>query len=63
MQYEGQFDCAFCGATNAILVDPSGGLRQQYTEDCQTCCRPNLLVIEIDDPSGEVRIDAGRDSD
>jgi hypothetical protein len=29
-------------------VDPSAGRRQQYIEDCQVCCKPNLLHIEYD---------------
>ncbi len=50
------YSCAFCGEENDILVDPSGGRRQTFTEDCTVCCRPNLitLVFEGDD----VRLDA-----
>jgi hypothetical protein len=50
------YSCAFCGEENNILVDPSGGRRQTFTEDCTVCCRPNLitLVFEGDD----VRLDA-----
>ena len=50
------YRCAFCGEENDVLVDPSGGHRQTFTEDCTVCCRPNLitLVFEGDD----VRLDA-----
>jgi hypothetical protein len=50
------YSCAFCGEENDVLVDPSGGRRQTFTEDCTVCCRPNLitLVFEGDD----VRLDA-----
>jgi hypothetical protein len=50
------YRCAFCGEENDVLVDPSGGRRQTFTEDCTVCCRPNLitLVFEGDD----VRLDA-----
>ena len=50
------YSCAFCGEENHVLVDPSGGRRQTFTEDCTVCCRPNLitLVFEGDD----VRLDA-----
>jgi len=61
--FEGEFVCAFCGAVNAVSVDPGGGRRQRYTEDCQTCCRPNLLTIDIEDGTSPVRIDAEPESD
>lgn len=33
-------------------MDSSAGMRQNYVEDCQVCCRPNLLEITWD-PSAE----------
>ena len=50
--------CASCGEENEILVDPGGGMRQSYTEDCEVCCRPNLLRIVIAE-DGIVTADAG----
>jgi hypothetical protein len=37
-------------------VDPSGGERQTFTEDCTVCCRPNLITLSIhgDDVSLDV---------
>ncbi len=29
-------------------VDESAGRRQSYVEDCQVCCKPNVLRIEYD---------------
>jgi len=29
-------------------VDASAGFKQSYVEDCQVCCRANLLQIEYD---------------
>ena len=34
-------------------VDESAGSRQRYVEDCQVCCKPNVLRIEYDRASGE----------
>ena len=34
--------------TNEIVVDTSAGLHQEYVEDCQVCCRPQMLVVDID---------------
>jgi hypothetical protein len=27
-------------------VDPGAGSKQNYVEDCQVCCKPNVLHIE-----------------
>jgi len=39
------FQCAGCGEWNETVVDASAGSRQNYIEDCQVCCRPNVLQI------------------
>lgn len=40
--------CPYCGEPIEILVDASAG-DQHYIEDCQVCCRPMALSIEIED--------------
>ena len=57
---EASFQCAGCGEWNEIFVDGSAGGRQQYVEDCQVCCKPNLLSVEIE--SDDVRITAELES-
>jgi hypothetical protein len=42
------FQCAACGEWNATNVDESAGGSQSYVEDCQVCCKPNLLRLEYD---------------
>jgi len=42
------FQCAGCGEWNATTVDESAGRRQSYVEDCQVCCKPNVLRVEYD---------------
>jgi len=42
------FQCAGCGEWNETTVDESSGSRQSYVEDCQVCCKPNVLHIEWD---------------
>jgi hypothetical protein len=39
-------------------VDESAGRRQSYIEDCQVCCKPNLLRIEYDPSAQEFVIAA-----
>ena len=46
MPVEAGFQCAGCGEWNETVVDESGGSRQSYVEDCQVCCKPNVLAIE-----------------
>lgn len=55
------FFCAFCGEANEVDVDVSAGTRQTYVEDCQVCCRPNLLQIRFDS-EGRSTIDAEPES-
>ena len=55
------FHCAFCGEANEIDVDLSAGRRQRYVEDCQVCCRPNLVSVRFDG-DGRVTVDAEPES-
>lgn len=59
---ETTFLCAYCGEENDLFVDPSAGESQEYVEDCQVCCRPNLLRIAIDDDD-HVVVQADRESE
>ncbi|MEM8995027.1 MAG: CPXCG motif-containing cysteine-rich protein [Acidobacteriota bacterium] len=43
-----EFSCAFCGEPNEVDLDPSAGRRQSFTEDCQICCHPNSVAVELD---------------
>lgn len=55
---ESGYHCAGCGEWNSTSVDESAGRRQSYVEDCQVCCKPNLLRIEYDNSSQEFFITA-----
>jgi Cysteine-rich CPXCG len=57
MQETTEFYCAYCGEPNLIFIDLSAGMQQSYIEDCQVCCRPNQLYIQIDEDSLEIEID------
>jgi hypothetical protein len=50
--------CAGCGQWNQTTVDESAGSRQRYVEDCQVCCKPNVLRVSWDSGGGEFVIDA-----
>lgn len=50
---ETQISCPYCGELIRILVDPSE-LGDEYTEDCQVCCRP--IIMRADPMDGSVAV-------
>lgn len=56
MQNSAEYVCAYCGEPNTTFVDLSAGGSQSYIEDCQVCCRPNILYITVDEETLEVDI-------
>ena len=40
--------CPYCGEALEVLIDPQEA-GQQYTEDCQVCCKPILFNVGVDD--------------
>jgi sarcosine oxidase delta subunit len=53
--------CPYCGASNEIFVDVSAGHRQHYQEDCQVCCRPWEVYVEVRDEIPVVTIKTDED--
>lgn len=39
--------CPYCGEQLLLFIDCSAG-SQQYIEDCQVCCRPINIAVDID---------------
>jgi hypothetical protein len=58
MEIEATYVCAYCLQINDIVVDASEGLHQELIEDCQVCCRPNRLVITVDQEMRNASIEA-----
>jgi hypothetical protein len=52
------FQCAGCGEWNQTTVDESAGRIQSYVEDCQVCCKPNILDVRYDSQEQEFVITA-----
>ncbi len=48
--------CPYCGQPNEIYIDYSGGYVQRYVEDCQVCCRPWEVEIELVEDEPVVRV-------
>jgi transposase-like protein len=49
---EAEVTCPYCGAENEISLDPGGGTRQEYEEDCQVCCRTWRVTVQYDGGGG-----------
>jgi len=56
MENTAEFMCAFCGEMNPTAIEVSAGNNQSYVEDCQVCCSPNILYINIDEETLEIAI-------
>ena len=56
METTADYTCAFCGESSTTYIDISSGNYQSYIEDCQVCCRPNVIYIEVDENTLEVTI-------
>ena len=62
MQNTAEYTCAYCGETNLTFVDLSAGMQQSYVEDCQVCCQPNVLYLEIDEQTLDIEINSEPES-
>jgi hypothetical protein len=40
--------CAYCGEASELGVDLAGGAVQEYVQDCEVCCHPWLVRVELD---------------
>lgn len=58
---EFEIECPFCAERIGILIDCSVE-QQQYTEDCQVCCSPMLVSIEIDAEGHISRVEAQQEN-
>jgi hypothetical protein len=56
-----EISCPYCGEPIEILVDASAG-DQRYIEDCQVCCRPITLSIQMD-ADGDPQVSATSEND
>ncbi|MFW7380553.1 MAG: CPXCG motif-containing cysteine-rich protein [Oligoflexus sp.] len=54
-----QISCPWCGEPIDTFFDWSAG-NQQYTEDCQVCCRPINMVFHVG-PDGEMTVEVDRE--
>ncbi len=48
---EKSVQCPYCGESIELLIDLSVP-QQSYTEDCQVCCRPIIVSVDVDSNGG-----------
>ena len=41
------FLCPYCGQTNELLVDVTGGPAQEFVVDCEICCAPIAVRLKM----------------
>ena len=58
---EAEVDCPYCGAQNVLLLDPGSGATQEYSEDCQVCCRPLAVRVRYVGGAAEVSVEPEQD--
>ena len=55
LTYE-DIECPYCGEWINLVLDTSAG-PQHYIEDCQVCCRPITVILDVDaDGDAVVRV-------
>ena len=43
------FNCPYCMEQVFVSVDRTGGRKQLFTQDCEVCCQPMDIQLEIDE--------------
>jgi len=53
---ETSIQCPYCGETMVLLIDCLAA-EQHYIEDCEVCCRPMVVLVELAaDGNPQVRV-------
>ncbi len=41
--------CQYCGEVNTVWLDLTVDGKQDFIEDCRICCRPNRIIVALDE--------------
>ena len=55
-------NCPYCAVVNSIRIDQTAGNRQFFVTDCEVCCRPIEVELDIDS-DGYVNLVAKREGE
>lgn len=56
------FICPYCSAENSMALDLTGGSRQRFVIDCETCCSPIVIRLRLSGDAIE-ELDIRREND
>ena len=59
LENDQELNCPYCGEVISIRVDQTGGSRQFFVTDCEVCCRPIDIEVDIES-DGYVNMTAKR---
>ena len=48
LESDQEFNCPYCATVNEVRVDTTGGNSQFFVTDCETCCRPIAIEVQIE---------------
>lgn len=48
-------NCPYCGETIQMVIDCSISC-QEYIEDCQVCCRPINVYINVEEDNVQIQV-------
>ena len=57
-----EINCPYCSQAITVRVDQTGGRRQYFVIDCEVCCRPIQIELDID-TDGYVNLIAKREGE
>jgi hypothetical protein len=49
LESDAPYTCPWCFEQNYVAVDPTGGKRQTFSEDCPVCCNPIAFEAGFDE--------------
>ena len=62
LESDQEFCCPYCSEVISLRIDQTGGSRQFFVTDCEVCCRPIDIAIDIDS-EGFVNLVAKREGE
>ena len=48
LETDQEINCPYCAAGVTVRVDQTAGRRQYFVIDCEVCCRPIQIELDID---------------
>jgi len=42
-----EYLCPYCGERLSLRADIATGRRQEFIQDCEVCCRPVRILLEL----------------